>query len=83
MSAQIKHEFKQLITLLQDTWAERDAFRTICEKEIHRGVDLESVLEASKLRGHELFGSALSDIDKGAPVGSVVAELLDRLKTTI
>jgi hypothetical protein len=80
MSAAAHVEFHRLVTLFEETWAERDALRTLCEREIGQTAELQPVLEASRLRSKQLFGPALSDIGNGAPILSTVAKLLNSLE---
>lgn len=81
MPDQLTYDLQRLLKLLQETWAERDAYR------IKDGIEAsghtahwEKVLEAAQARAQELFQPTLVDLDNDVPIIEVVQQLLGRLE---
>jgi len=81
MSAQVKYQFQQLITLFEKTWAERDALRSLSERDMSRDTDWQTAMETSRIQAHELFGPTLLSINEGQTLQDAITKLLGRLET--
>jgi uncharacterized protein (DUF2384 family) len=79
MTAEARYVSKRLLTV-QQTWAERDAFRTKLNTEASgRTANWEDILQASQTRAQEIFQPALSGLDDGRPIVLVFEELVAQL----
>jgi hypothetical protein len=78
----LRHDLKQLLTLFQETWAERDAFRAMhkAEQAVAGSADWGNVFGACQTRAQELFQPALFGLNKGVPSPLVLEALLKRQK---
>ena len=82
MTAAGRYATKRVLTILQQTWAERDAFREKQEiEDSGRTANWEVLLRACTTRAQELFQPALSGLDDGRPPTLVFEELIARLET--
>jgi len=81
MSARTTENFRRLLNLFHETWAESDAWRTTRMIEASgQTANWEMVLQASRTRAQELFQPALSSLDSGTPIVDIVEQLLKRLE---
>jgi Flp pilus assembly CpaE family ATPase len=81
MTAGARFVSKRLLTVLQQTWAERDAFRTKLDIEASgHTANWEEILQAAQTRARELFQPALSSLDDGRPLVEVFEEIAARLE---
>ena len=82
MADKFRYHLKQLLTLFQETWAERDAFRTMrkVEQAAAGTADWGKVFGACQKRAQELFQPALFDLDNNVPRPLVLEMLVKRLK---
>lgn len=81
MADQFTYDLKRLLTVFQETWAERAAFRMKHKIEASgQSANWETTLQASRTKAQELFQPALFDLDNGAPPSLVLEKLLERLQ---
>jgi uncharacterized protein (DUF2384 family) len=81
MTAEARYVSKRLLTVLQQTWAERDALRTKLNTEASgRTANWEEILQASQTRAQEIFQPAFSGLDDGRPIVLVFEELVAQLE---
>jgi hypothetical protein len=83
MPDQFTYELKRLLTLFEETWADRAALR------IRDGIEAsghsanwETVLQTAQRGAQELFQPAQRDLDNDVPVIRVLEQLLERLETS-
>jgi hypothetical protein len=73
-----------MLTVLQQTWTERDAFRTKLNIEASgRSANWEDILQASQTKVQEIFQPALPGPDDGRPIVLVFEELLAQLEAVL
>ena len=81
MTATGRHASKRLLTILQQTWAERDALRMKQEiEDSGQPANWEVILHACQTKAQELFRPALSGLDNGRPPVLVFEELVAQLE---
>jgi hypothetical protein len=81
MSSHVRYEFLRLLNLFEEVWAESDAWRTARRiQDSGQTANRETNLQASRTRAQELFQPALSRLNEGAAVSTVVEQLLARLE---
>jgi len=80
MADQFTYNLKLLLTLFQETRAQRDALRMKDKIEASgQSADWDKVFGACETRAQELFQPALSDLGKDGPLTLVLEKLLERL----
>jgi hypothetical protein len=81
MTAAGRYATKKVLTIFQQSWAERDAFRKKQGiEDSGRTANWEVLLEACKTRAQELFQTALAGLEGGRPPTLMFEELVARLE---